>query len=139
MKVLLVFILISSQFALAKDNKKMNIQIKFENKVIKIQLEENPTSQALYEQLPLRMKFEDYASNEKIFYPPKKLTTKGAPDSYKPLRGDVTYYAPWGDVAIFYKDFSNSKGLIKLGRITEGLEHLEKLEDVEAEIEAISN
>ncbi|MAX66525.1 MAG: cyclophilin [Halobacteriovoraceae bacterium] len=115
----------------------MNIQIKFENKVLKIELEENPTSQALYEQLPLKMKFEDYASNEKIFYPPKKLSTKDAPESYKPSRGDVTYYAPWGDVAIFYKDFSSSKGLIKLGRITDGLEHLESLENMEANIEKI--
>lgn len=137
MKTLLVLIIMTSQFAMSKDNKKMNIQVKFENKVIKIQLEENPTSQALYGQLPLKVKFEDYASNEKIFYPPKKLTTQDAPDTYKPSRGDVTYYAPWGDVAIFYKDFSKSKGLIKLGRIIEGLEYLESLEDLEASIEKI--
>ena len=117
----------------------MNIQIKYKDKVIKILLKNNSTAQALYNQLPLTMKFEDYASHEKVFYPPKKLSTKDSPEGYKPTKGDVTYYAPWGNVAIFYKDFSYSKGLIKLGVIVEGADYLELLEGTEAKIEAIDN
>ena len=77
--------------------------------------------------------------NEKIFYPPKKLSTKGASPSYKPFKGDVTYYSPWGDVAIFYKDFSDSKGLVKLGRVTSEIQNLLILKDSEVTIEKISN
>lgn len=106
----------------------MKIKLLIKNIVILATLEDNPSSRDLYDQLPLKVKFEDYASNEKIFYPPKKLTTKGAPEGYQPKVGDVTYYAPWGDVAIFYKDFSYSKGLIKLGRLTSQTSELLKLE-----------
>jgi hypothetical protein len=38
--------------------------------------------------------------------------------------GDVAYYAPWGNLAIFYKEFRYSKGLIRLGRIDAGVEAL---------------
>ena len=42
----------------------------------------------------------------------------------KPEVGDLTYYAPWGNLAIFYRDFGYAKGLVKLGRIDSGLELL---------------
>jgi hypothetical protein len=38
--------------------------------------------------------------------------------------GDIAYYAPWGSLAIFYKDFGYSNGLVKLGRIDSGIEAL---------------
>jgi hypothetical protein len=31
--------------------------------------------------------------------------------------GDITYYAPWGNLAIFYRDFGYSPGLVRLGHI----------------------
>lgn len=96
-----------------------------------------PWSTPKYTPKHLKIKIEDYASNEKIFYPPKKLTTEGAPASYKPSKGDVTYYSPWGDVAIFYKDFPDSKGLLKLGKITSDVDQLLKLKDSEVSIEKI--
>ena len=33
-------------------------------------------------------------------------------------------YTPWGNVAMFYRDFPCSGGLIPLGRITSGVENL---------------
>ncbi|MFT2526063.1 cyclophilin-like fold protein [Escherichia coli] len=30
----------------------------------------------------------------------------------------MAFYAPWGNIALFYKDFAYSKGLVKLGHIT---------------------
>ncbi|KRS10501.1 hypothetical protein XM53_20770 [Roseovarius atlanticus] len=29
--------------------------------------------------------------------------------------GDITLYAPWGDLSIFYKPFQRSRGLVRLG------------------------
>jgi hypothetical protein len=34
-----------------------------------------------------------------------------------PAAGDIAYYAPWGNLAIFSKDFGYSRGLVKLGTI----------------------
>jgi hypothetical protein len=48
---------------------------------------------------------------------PKELSTKDAPAGIDPSVGDIAYYASWGNLAIFYKDFGYSRGLVKLGRI----------------------
>lgn len=78
----------------------------------------------LLAQLPLELTFEDYNGTEKISYLPRTLDTTGAPDSFDPDRGDLTLYAPWGNLAIFYRDFRPSSGLVPLGRIEEGLDVL---------------
>lgn len=113
----------------------MKIKLSQQDIVIEIELEDNPTSRELFDQLPLKVDIEDYASNEKIFYPPQKLSTAGALVGYEPCEGDITYYSPWGNVAIFYKDYSFSNGLIKMGRISSGLDHLKSLNDSEVLIE----
>lgn len=45
---------------------------------------------------------------------------------FDPSVGDITYYAPWGNLAIFYKDFGYSNGLINLGRIDNDIKELNK-------------
>lgn len=137
-KLFLIFIfnfifIIESSYA--KELLKMRIKISHNENIIKIRLDDNESSKSLYEQLPFSVKIEDYASIEKIFYPPKKLSIKNSPDGYQAKAGDVTYYAPWGDVAIFYKGFSYADKLIRLGEITEGRDVLKKLEGVEVVVE----
>jgi hypothetical protein len=85
-------------------------------------LSDNATARDWVALLPLTLTFEDYAATEKIAYPPRKLTTAGAPAGFDPSAGDITYYAPWGNLAIFHKDFGYSKGLVHLGRIDSGIE-----------------
>lgn len=135
--LVVVLITTGTGSAIAKTDKNMKIKILFDGHEIIFELERNPTTNSLLEQLPLKVKVEDYASIEKIFYPPKKLSTKEAPAGYEPKAGDITYYAPWGDVAIFYKDFSFAKGLIHLGKVISGMEHLKKLKDTEVKVEEV--
>ncbi len=116
----------------------MDIQIKVGHHVILISLNEVPASFDFFSQLPLTLKIEDYASKEKIFYPPKNLTTMNSPSGYKPVVGDVTYYSPWGNVAIFYKEFTYSSGLIPLGRVISGIEFLNDLKNIEIIIEKVN-
>jgi hypothetical protein len=54
-----------------------------------------------------------------------------------PAAGDITYYAPWGTLAIFRKDFRYSDGLIKLGKIDGAVAALDTSEELEATIELI--
>ncbi|MNU08615.1 hypothetical protein D3C72_2547400 [compost metagenome] len=52
--------------------------------------------------------------------------------------GDLTYYAPWGNLAIFYKDFDYSSGLIHLGVIESGIDRLARVNgDFDVRIERI--
>ncbi|VXD05178.1 Cyclophilin (modular protein) [Pseudomonas sp. 8Z] len=92
--------------------------------IITATLDDTPSSRDFIAQLPLNIDLKDYASTEKIAYLPHKLSTTNAPPGIDPQIGDITYYAPWGNLAIFYQDFGYSQGLIRLGRITAGLEHL---------------
>jgi len=100
---------------------------------------DNATARDFLALLPLTLKLDDYASTEKIAYLPKKLSTQGAPAGVDPDAGHITYYAPWGNLAIFYRDFGYSAGLIRLGRFDAGIEALEVRGSLNATIEAIGN
>lgn len=90
---------------------------------------DNPTSRDLLTMLPLTLTFNDYNSTEKISYPPRSLSTEDAPTGYEPSAGDITVYAPWGNIAIFYKDFRYGDGLIPLGSFDSGIEMLAEIND----------
>lgn len=98
-----------------------------------IKLYDNPTSNSFLEQMPIRTGLKDYAGLEKIFYPDKRLSQEDAPSGATPVKGDIMYYAPWGDVVIFYKNSSRAPGLIPMGRIENVdsfLEALSKSDDI---------
>jgi hypothetical protein len=95
----------TSQEASAQRTNAMKISIKIQDKVIAATLVDNATS-------------------EKISNLPRRLSTEGAPAGSDPSIGDIAYYSPWGNLAIFYRDFRYSSGLIKLGKIDSGIEAL---------------
>jgi hypothetical protein len=102
----------------------MRIRLTFDGKAVEATLLDNATARDLLSLLPMTLTLEDYNSTEKIGYPPRKLSTAGAPAGVDPSVGDIAYYAPWGNLAIFYKDFGYSKGLVALGRMDSGIEAL---------------
>lgn len=93
-----------------------------------VQLEENSAAEDLISRLPMTVSFEDFNGTEKISYLDSALNLSEAPDHCAPQAGDLTYYAPWGNLAFFYREFRESSQLIPLGTVTEGLEYLEQLD-----------
>lgn len=102
----------------------MKIRLVVDGKTIHATLLDTPTSQDFHSLLPMTITLEDYALTEKIAYMPRKLSRAGAPDGVDPTVGDIAYYAPWGNLAIFYRDAGYAKGLIKLGSLDSGVEIL---------------
>jgi len=102
----------------------MKLLIRLGSQALDVHLDDNPTARDLVSLLPLRLSLDDYAATEKIASLPRRLSTAQAPRGITPLAGDLTYYAPWGNLALFHKDFSFSAGLIRLGRIDRGVEYL---------------
>ena len=102
----------------------MKIRLTVNGKTMTARLDDTPTGRDFLSLLPMTLTLEDYAATEKISYLPRKLSTAGAPAGTDPSVGDITYYAPWGNLAIFYKDFGYASGLIRLGRIDSGIEAL---------------
>ena len=89
-------------------------------------LDNNESAREFAALLPLNLFLKDYAATEKIADLPGALSTKGAPAGYKPSAGDISYYAPWGNLAIFHQDFSFSSGLVRLGRLDSGLDAMRR-------------
>ena len=83
------------------------------------QLNGSAAADALLAQLPLTVEVEDYSTNEKIFYPPQALDTADAPPA-EGGAGTLAYYAPWGDVVMFYGDYRANGSLYELGQAVSG-------------------
>lgn len=100
----------------------MKIRLLVDGITLTATLDDNQTSRDFLSMLPLTLTLEDYAGTEKIAYLSRKLSEEDAPAGIDPSVGDITYYAPWGNLALFYRDFRYSNGLIKLGSIDKGME-----------------
>lgn len=85
-------------------------------KTCSVTVNSSVTARSLQEKLPLNITLEDYANTERIAYLDFKLETDGS-DGYEPHRGDLCYYAPWGNLAFYKKDFRYSKGLFCIGHV----------------------
>ena len=85
----------------------------------------------------MSLTLEDYAATEKISDLPRKLSTEDSSAGSTPSIGDIAYYSPWGNLAIFYRNFRYSSGLIKLGKIDTGIEELNVSEGTKVMIELI--
>ncbi len=108
----------------ANERSTMKIRIKVGKEVLTATMLNTETGRDFISMLPLTLRLKDYAGTEKVSNLPRRVSTKNAPSGYGPSVGDIAYYSPWGNLAIFYKDFSYSKGLIKLGSLDGGIEKL---------------
>lgn len=119
------------------NSEQYNIKIVIGDTILTATLQDNPTTRDFISLLPLDLTLEDYAGTEKISSLPKKLSTEDAPVGFDPSVGDITYYAPWGNLAIFYKDFGYANGLIILGKIDNGIEVFNTSDSLNMRIELL--
>jgi hypothetical protein len=115
----------------------MKLRMDVEGTAVTATLDDNETSRDFVSLLPLTLTLQDYAATEKISDLPRRLSTNGAPPGSDPSVGDITYYAPWGNLAVFYRDFGYSSGLVKLGQIDSGVEALNRSGPLRVAIELI--
>mgnify|MGYP005806607915 FL=1 len=99
------------------------ISVQANGNTIVFELNDSQAARDLYEQLPLTIEVENYSTNEKIFYPPQELDASDAPQANAVI-GTLAYYAPWGDVVMFYGDFGSASGLYELGQAVSGSEFI---------------
>jgi hypothetical protein len=115
----------------------MKIRITLEDTELTATLVDSQTAQDFIALLPLTITLEDYAGTEKVSNLPRRLTTEGAPSGSDPYVGDITYYAPWGNLAIFYRDFGYANGLVILGKFDSDIEVLDVPGPIEATLELL--
>ena len=104
----------------------MRIRFSFADQSFTATLIDTPPARSLMALLPLEREIEDYSDNEKIVRLPGRLSEEGAGPFGDEAPGDLCYYAPWGNLALFYAGYRYSRGLIRLGRLDGGVEPLMK-------------
>jgi hypothetical protein len=106
------------------ERRSMDIRVAIGGTSLRGSLDDTAAGRDLASLLPLTLTLTDFASTEKISDLPRKLSTSGAPDGTAARAGDLAYYAPWGNLAIFYRDSPYATGLVRLGSLESGIEEL---------------
>ena len=108
MKFLFVLVatcaLLAPHDASSQQGQTMKLRLTVNGAPLAATLDDNAVSRDLLKLLPLELMLQDYALAEKIAYLPRKLDTASAPAGFAPSAGDIMYYAPWGNLALFYRD-----------------------------------
>jgi hypothetical protein len=84
----------------------------------------SPPARELLAQLPLRLRFRDHNGLEKVARLPRPLTTDGVPSGADPEVDDLGYYAPAGELVLYYGDVGYFEGIVRLGRLDPALSAL---------------
>lgn len=115
----------------------LKVKISVGDRIISATMEDNAAGRDFLSRLPLEVTLNDFNNTtEKIFYPEPALTLEGAKRGCAPVPGDITIYAPWGNVAIFCKNWSHSNDLIKIGHIDgDGISALTTGRDIKVKFE----
>ncbi|MEU5718566.1 cyclophilin-like fold protein [Streptomyces sp. NPDC020403] len=96
----------------------MGIQVTLDGRPVDAALNDSPAARDFAELLPLTLDLTDFHSTERVADLPRRLTTDGAPEPAAAEVGDIAYYAPWGNLALFYQDGpAPSADLLILGHL----------------------
>jgi len=117
----------------------MKIHLDVEGESVTATLDDSAAARDFAALLPLSLTLEDYAVIERIANLPRKLVTTEAPAGVKPKTGDINYYAPWGNLAIFIGGNPYALGLVRLGTVDTGLEVLQRPGPLKVRIERITD
>lgn len=92
-------------------------RIVFGDTVLTGHLFDNAAARDLAVQLPLTLTFRDLNAVEKTAPLPRKLTVDGMPAGDDPRVGDLGYWAPDGNLVVYYGDVGYWTGIARLGEI----------------------
>lgn len=102
----------------------MKIEILSQGETATFQLYETTAAREFYDQLPLELDLSNFRDAQWMFYPPEKLNVKAAEAYHDGKKGELSYYAPWGDVFMLYKDFYAGDEMHRLGIGLSGVEDI---------------
>ena len=119
-------VVLTSCMAASEEKMERIIYVKGNNGTVVFELNNSKAADDLWKQLPIETEVGNFSNNEKIFYPEKGLDTSGAPLA-EGGEGTLAYYRPWGNVVMFYGNFSPNTSLYGLGRAVGGSELISAL------------
>lgn len=117
----------------------MKLRLHVDGEIATATLNDSAAARDFAALLPLSLTLKDYAGVERISDLPGKLSVADAPAGMTPRTGDITYYAPWGNLAVFAGDDVYARGLVRLGKVDTGLTALQHPGPLRVRIERIKD
>lgn len=117
----------------------MKLRLHLDGEIVTATLNDSAAARDFAALLPLSLTLENYAVVERISSLPGKLSVADAPAGMTPRMGDITYYAPWGNLAVFVGDNVYARGLVRLGKVDTGLPALQRPGPLKVRIERIKD
>ena len=128
--VIVFLVLCSSAYA-----DEMRVKISVNNKVLHAVLDDNATSRAIYNKLPLKLFMQDLYSREMCYNFDDSFKTENLrSDNYEV--GDLIYWPPMHSFVILYRQNGEKFRRQHLGKVLSGVEIFESTGDAEVLFEA---
>lgn len=105
----------------------LQIRISSREGCARFRLYETQAAKQFYDQLPLKLEVSNFRDAQWMFYPPKKLSVHSGEAYHDGKKGELSYYEPWGDVFMLYKDFYAGDEMHRLGIVQEGIDNIEAM------------
>ncbi len=102
----------------------MTVKIVSRGQAATFQLYDTVAAKEFYDQLPLDLELTNFRDAQWMFYPPKRLNVSPREAYHDGKKGELSYYAPWGDVFMLYKDFYAGDEMHRLGVVVSGIENI---------------
>lgn len=102
----------------------MKISITLGSQIMTATLSDNPSAREFYAMLPLDLMASDFGGNEKIATLPRKLSHLARGPFPDAAPGDLCYYVPWGNLALFHSGYESISDLVRLGRFDSDIQPL---------------
>lgn len=131
--------LVAAGQPLGNSEMSMKIRISVGGETATATLDDNATARDFAALLPLSLTLENYAGVERIATLPRKLSLAGAPAGTTPRSGELHYYAPWNNLAVFVGGDVYARGLVRLGTVNTGLPALQRPGPLKVRIERIGD
>lgn len=97
------------------------LRVTLDGRPVGATLHDTPPARDFAKLLPLTLELENFHDTERVAALPRRLDTSGAPEPVRAGPGDIAYYAPWGNLALFHREGpAPSADLLVLGRLDAG-------------------
>jgi len=103
----------------------MQIKITAMGYTATFRLYDTVAAKKFYDQLPLKLDLINFRDAQWMFYPPEKLSVTAREAYHDGKKGELSYYEPWGDVFMLYKDFYAGDEMHRLVINLTGIEEIE--------------
>ena len=102
----------------------MIIKITSQEHVATFQLYDTVAAKELYEQLPLELELRNFRDAQWMFWPPERLNVTPQEAYHDGIRGELSYYEPWGNAFMLYRDFYARDQMHRLGINLTGIDEI---------------